>query len=133
MKISIDLDGTCYSKMGFFRELMAAMQARGHQVGILTGHNHTSEAEDVALLMRHGFQKPDFYFGRTPEYLPMNGAHFKSMIIKREGITLHFDDYDFDHADTIRLFAELGQEVHIARMKPRQPVKDDAGHTIRYE
>lgn len=133
MKISIDLDGTLYSRMAFFRELMLAMQSRGHKVGILTGHGQDSEAHDVRRLMEAGFPKPDFYFGRTPEYMPLNGAHYKSMVIRREGITLHFDDYDFDNQDTARIFAELGDEVHIARMKAREPVKDGSGKTIRYE
>lgn len=112
---------------------MVAMQSRGHQVGVLTGHAHTSEEKDMALLVSLKFPKPDFYFGRTPEYMHLNGAHFKSMVIKREGITLHFDDYDFDNTDTERLFKELGQEEHIVRVKARQPIKDADGHYIRYE
>lgn len=44
-----------------------------------------------------------------------------------------FDDYDYDHPDTIKLFGELGQEERIARMRARQPIKDEAGHGIRYE
>lgn len=123
MKISLDLDGTALAKMEFFRELMAALQARGHQVGILTGHAHTSKDHDVAKLVKLGFPRPDFYFGRTPEYLPLNGAHFKSMVIKREGIALHFDDYDYDNPDTMKLFGELGQEERIARLKAQKPVK----------
>jgi hydroxymethylpyrimidine pyrophosphatase-like HAD family hydrolase len=121
MKISLDMDGTCLAKPEFFRELMAAMQARGHKVGILTGRKHTSEVACFAELSKLGFPKPDFYFGRTPEYMPLNGAHFKSMIIKREKIEIHFDDYDYDHTDTIKLFSELGQEDRIARLKAREP------------
>jgi len=123
VKISIDLDGTLWAKADFFCEFMRAMQARGHQVGILTGHAHASAVEDMARLYAAGFPIPDFYFGRTPEYIPLNGAHFKSMIIKREGIDLHFDDYDYDNADTIKLFADLGQEERIARLKAQQPIK----------
>jgi acid phosphatase class B len=123
MKISLDMDGTCLAKPEFFREFMAAMQARGHQVGILTGRAHTTEADGIATLSKLGFPKPDFYFGRTPEYMPLNGAHFKSMIIKREKIELHFDDYDYDHTDTIKLFAQLGQEERIARLKALPPAK----------
>jgi len=123
MKISLDMDGTCLAKPEFFREFMVAMQAHGHQVGILTGRGHTSEGDTIAKLLKLGFPKPDFYFGRTPEYMSLNGAHFKSMIIKREGIELHFDDYDYDNTDTIKLFAELGQEERIARLKALPPAK----------
>lgn len=123
MKISLDMDGTCVAKPEFFRELMASMQARGHKVGILTGRPHTGQAQTLEQLSKLGFPKPDFYFGRTPEYMPLNGAHFKSMIIKREKIEIHFDDYDYDNSDTIRIFAELGQEERIARLKATAPIK----------
>lgn len=123
MKISLDMDGTCLAKPEFFREFMAAMQARGHKVGILTGRSHTSKDDVMASLSKLGFPKPDFYFGRTPEYIPLNGAHFKSMIIKQEKIEIHFDDYDYDNADTIKLFADLGQEERIARLKAFPPAK----------
>lgn len=132
MKISIDFDGTMWSRMGFFREFMLAMQARGHQVGVLTGHSHESEERDVALMVARGFPRPNFYFGRTPEYMALNGAHYKSMIIQREGIALHFDDYDYDNPQTERLFKELGQEERIARVKARQPIKVN-GRTVHYE
>lgn len=123
MKISLDMDGTCVAKPEFFREFMAAMQARGHKVGILTGRPDTGQVKTLEQLSNLGFPKPDFYFGRTPEYMPLNGAHFKSMIIKREKIEIHFDDYDYDHTDTIKLFAELGQEERIARLKAFAPAK----------
>lgn len=132
MKISIDFDGTLWSRMAFFREFMFAMQARGHQVGMLTGHSHDMESKDVALMLARGFPKPDFYFGRTPDYMHLNGAHFKSMVIKREGIAMHFDDYDYDNPDTDRLFKELGQEEQIARVKARTPIEVN-GHKIHYE
>ena len=121
MKISIDFDGTLWSRMAFFRALMVAMQAQGHQVGMLTGHGHDGEAADIANMLSRGFPKPDFYFGRTPDYMHLNGAHFKSMIIKREGIDMHFDDYDFDNPATETIFRDLGQELHIARVKGPEP------------
>jgi hydroxymethylpyrimidine pyrophosphatase-like HAD family hydrolase len=123
MKISLDMDGTCIAKSEFFRELMVSMQARGHKVGILTGRPDTGQAQTFEQLSKLGFPKPDFYFGRTPEYMPLNGAHFKSMVIKREKIEIHFDDYDYDNKDTIKIFADLGQEERIARLKATEPIK----------
>lgn len=121
LKISIDFDGTLWSRMGFFRPLMISLQKDGHQVGMLTGHRHTSEEKDIALMLSRGFPRPNFYFGRTPDFMHLNGAHFKSMIIQREGIDMHFDDYDYDNPDTEKAFRELGQELRIARVKVRQP------------
>lgn len=123
LKISIDFDGTCWSRMGFFREMMLAMQAAGHHVGMLTGHKQESKDKDIELMVARGFPRPDFYFGRTEEWMHLNGAHFKSHIIKTEGIDMHFDDYDYDNPDTIKLFKELGQELYIARVKVREPHK----------
>lgn len=119
--------------MGFFRELMVAMQARGHQVGMLTGHRHDAKEKDIELMISRGFPMPDFHFGRTPEFMHLNGAHFKSMIIQREGIDLHFDDYDYDNPDTERLFATLGQEEKIARVRARRPLDDAQGRKVHYE
>ena len=133
MKISIDFDGTCWSRMAFFRELMKSFQAAGHKVGMLTGHRQEEKDKDIALMVSRGFPVPSFYFGRTPDYMHLNGAHYKSMIIKRESIDLHFDDYDYDNADTIKIFAELGQEEKIARVKARTPIRDPDGHGIHYE
>jgi hypothetical protein len=117
MKISLDLDGTLYRYPDFFRMLMIALQSAGHEVGILTGHSQDSEAHDRQKLARMGFPPPDFYFGRTPEYMPLNGAHRKSDVIRTQGIAMHFDDYDYDNPETIRLFRELGQENHVCRLK----------------
>lgn len=117
MKISLDLDGTLYHHPDFFRELMRLFLAAGHEVGILTGHRMDSGDHDIEKLIALGFPRPSFYFGRTPDYMHLNGAHYKSMIIAREGIDIHFDDYDYDNIDTIKLFSELGVESRIARMK----------------
>lgn len=117
MKISLDLDGTCYYKPAFFKELMRLFLSAGHEVGILTGHRQSSAERDIAKLVEAGFPRPSFYFGRTEDYMSLNGAHYKSMIIDREGIDIHFDDYDYGNTDTIRLFKELGQEDKIVRMK----------------
>lgn len=117
MKISFDLDGTAYDHLEFFRELCVAMQSTGHKVGVLTGHKQESEEHDRDKLRSLGFPEIDFYFGRTPDYMHLNGAHYKTMIIKREGISVHFEDYDYDHPDTNRLFKELGQEGRIFRVR----------------
>ena len=127
MKISIDFDGTMWSHMAFFREFMKAMQAAGHQVGCLTGHNDDPEGrhrnKDIDLMIARGFPRPDFWFGRTPDYAPFNGAKYKSDIILREGIALHFDDFDFNNLETERIFKErLGDQFYrIVKIQHREP------------
>lgn len=123
MKISIDFDGTMWSHMAFFREFMRLMQAAGHQVGCVTGHEEHSREPDINLMAARGFPKPDFWFGRTPEYVPFNGALYKSKVILREGITLHFDDFDFNNEQTERIFKErLGDQFYrIVKMQHREP------------
>lgn len=119
MKISLDLDGTCLEQQEFFKELMRLFLEAGHGVGILTGHRQDSENRDREKLAELGFPSPSFYFGRTEDYMHLNGAHYKSMVIEREGIDIHFDDYDYNHPDTIKLFSTLGQEHKIVRVKSR--------------
>lgn len=123
MKISIDFDGTLWDHMAFFRGFMIAMQAQGHQVGMLTGHTADGEEQDIDLMLTRGFPKPDFYFGRTPEYVPFNGAVFKTHIIKKEGIDIHFDDCDYALPETLRLFQDgLGTEIYkLVIMYHREP------------
>ena len=90
MKISIDLDGCLWHHQTFFREFMRAMQAAGHQVGILTSHKNIHEPADRALLEKRGFPAPDFYIGRTNGI--KNYAAYKAHIILASGIDLHFED-----------------------------------------
>jgi len=129
MKFSIDFDGTMWQHMDFFREFMIAMQARGHQVGCLTGHNAPDmEQPDINLMVARGFPKPDFWLGRTPEYIPYNGAKFKSDMIKQYNIDIHFDDYDYDNPETKAIF-ESDRSVleKIFKVQCREP------HNVHYE
>lgn len=123
MKISIDYDGTMWDHMAFFRNLMISMKAAGHQVGALTGHEPHIRDNDIALMVSRGFPEPDFWFGRTPEYVPFNGAVYKSHIIKTEGIDIHFDDCDYANPETIRLFNEhLGSDIYkLVIVRHREP------------
>ena len=123
MKISIDYDGTMWSHMAFFRALMQAMRAQGHQVGILTGHTSDGEPQDVQLMLARGFPKPDFWFGRTPEYHHLNGSYFKADVILKENIDLHFDDCDFGNPESSRILDEkLGPLAYkVIRMRWREP------------
>lgn len=129
MKISIDYDGTMWSHMNFFRQLMISMKAAGHSVGCLTGHEPRIRDSDISLMLSRGFPEPDFWFGRTPEYVPFNGAKFKSAMILQEGIDIHFDDFDYNNPETERLFKEcLGDEFYrIVKVQHREP------HTTHYE
>ena len=125
MKISIDFDGTMWSHMAFFREFIEAMQGGGHQVGCLTGHNDSPEHRnsDIELMRSRRFPLPDFWFGRTPEYIPLNGSIYKSMVILREGIDMHFDDCDYGNPESLRLFREkLGDQYYrLVIVQHREP------------
>jgi hypothetical protein len=103
VKVSIDLDGTLFAHPEFFVLVGTLLQAAGHQVGILTGHKADAEEHDRKKLAVLGFT-PDFYLGRTEAYMPLNGAHFKSDMIREHNIDIHFDDLDYCHPDTTRLF-----------------------------
>jgi FMN phosphatase YigB (HAD superfamily) len=123
VRISFDLDGTAYDFPEFFRELAWAMKERGHEVGVLTGHKHESAEHDSEKLVEMGFPRPDFYFGRTAEYMHLNGAHRKSDVIRDFEIAIHFDDYDYANPDTARLFAQLGQEGRIFRVRSKRELE----------
>jgi len=125
MKISIDYDGTLWSHMNFFREFMISMQHQGHTVGMLTGHTdqNGNRERDIDLMRKRLFPRPDFWFGRTEEYWAFNGSVYKSMVILREGIDIHFDDCDYGNPDSLRLFREeLGDQFYrLFIVKERQP------------
>lgn len=123
LKISIDYDGTMWSHMKFFRCFMWAMQSAGHQVGCLTGHNEECRDADILLMVDRGFPVPDFWFGRTAEYLHLNGSIYKSAVILREGIDIHFDDCDFGDPQSLALFKQhLGDQFYrVVTVKDRQP------------
>ena len=123
LKISIDFDGTMWSHMTFFRNFMWAMKAAGYQVGCLTGHNEECKQADIDLMVARGFPAPDFWFGRSLEYVSKNGSVYKSVVILREGIDIHFDDADFNNPESLRLFKEgLGDQFYrLVNVEPRFP------------
>lgn len=95
LRIAIDLDGTAWSFTAFFIELMRALQARGHKVGILTSHNESMRSADLNLFSRRGFPAPDFYIAkRTDE------AHIAASQWKPAAMRLHAIDWLFDDLDT---------------------------------
>ena len=121
MLVSIDFDGTMWSHMAFFRALMIGLQTQGHQVGCLTGHAAETEAADVRLMMSRGFPAPNFYFGRTPEFIPLNGAHFKLTMIEKHRIAMHFDDFDYNNPETRRIFDASPLRGRIIKVEHREP------------
>jgi hydroxymethylpyrimidine pyrophosphatase-like HAD family hydrolase len=124
MKISIDMDGTLWSHMAFFRGFMRAMQSQGHEVGILTGHVAAAKEHDVQLMVARGFPVPNFYIGKVGDEVNYNGAISKSKAILSNQIDMHFDDYDFNNLETTKLFREhLGAQIYrLARVYHRDPV-----------
>ena len=117
LKIALDLDGTAYAHMRFFREFMKAMQAAGHQVGILTGHEQRCAENDMAFLDAHGFN-PDFYIGKGPDDSP-HGPVMKSKAIADHGIDYYFDDFDYDEARALTAYEDGGQLKRIFKVHHR--------------
>jgi len=111
MKISIDFDGTLWQHQDFFATLMKAMQAAGHEVGILTGHHMKTKSDDINLMLSRGFVEPDFYIGR-PNDSEEHGGTFKPRMIKEHSIDYHFDDFDFSQPRCIEL---MGSHPRIFR------------------
>ncbi len=102
MKISLDFDGTTWQHQEFFKAFMRAMQAAGHQVGMLTGHHEHSKDKDIKLMMSRGFPKPDFWIGR-PNGTRWQGGSYKPRMIEKHNIDYHFDDCDFSSKKTVEL------------------------------
>lgn len=109
LKIAIDWDGTLWAHKRFFREFMEAMQAAGHQVGILTGHRERSRERDLQKMRDVGFPEPDFYLGNSNEVEPLpHGPVMKSKAIKDHGIDYYFDDFDFNEDRALPAYEEGG-------------------------
>lgn len=117
IKVSFDLDGVLYEKPTVWIPLCKAIKLAGGKIGVLSGHTHNSKDRVFAKLEIMGYPKFDFFFGRREEDMPFNGAVRKSQVIKDEDIDIHFDDYDYDFVDTVKLFAELGQEDKVLRVR----------------
>lgn len=100
MKIAVDLDGTALYHREFFREFMRAMQALGHEVGILTSHNVEDEEEDLLMLEALDFPTPDFYIGKTDEEKEElkptvgNNGTWKARMVEQHDIDYLFGDLD---------------------------------------
>ena len=92
MKIAIDMDGTFWEHWTFFGEMGRGLQALGHQVGILTGHDVAIEAEDRRLLLARCNFTPDFFLNRDDEALKRYVIEWKAEILDKEGIDVHYDD-----------------------------------------
>jgi len=95
MKISIDMDGTMLKWPEFFTEFVIAMQARGHQVGVLTSRDNSDGKDRTESLMDRGIPKLDFYIGRNAQEQieQIHQVPWKKNKMKELGIDFHFDDW----------------------------------------
>lgn len=100
MNIAIALDGTAWAYPAFFGELMRALQARGHKVGILTSHHDSLMQADLRLFAARGFPAPDFYYAKKADEAGLPVAVWKPEMMRRHSIAWLFDDLD---AGEIRL------------------------------
>ena len=122
MKISLDLDGTILSHIGFFREFAKLYVASGHEVGILTAHRSNHRRADKLYLRSLSFPDPMFWIDR-PYGSNENYAEFKAKAIIENGIDLHFDDCDFGKREVeSSMRAILGDQQHrLIKVTPRFP------------
>ena len=122
MKISLDLDGTIWSHMKFFREFMRFMQTGGNQVGVLTAHRDIHRDADLLLLASMEFPRPSFTLYR-PYRSNETYAEFKARVIVEEKIDMHFDDCNYGSAETEAAMRNLlGKEAHrLVKVTPRFP------------
>ncbi len=123
MRISFDLDGVLYEKPEIYKVLCRALKNGGAMIGILSGHKHSSKDKVFKRLDDLGYPNFDFYFGRRPEDMHLNGAVRKSQVIRDEKIDIHFDDYDFDYPATVDLFALGGEESKVLRLRSAESGK----------
>ena len=105
MKFSLDFDGTTWQHQDFFRTFMRAMQACGHEVGMLTGHYQSSEERDIQKMLDRGFPRPDFYIGR-PDGSKWHGGSYKPRMIEKHNIDYHFDDCDYSQPKCLELMGK---------------------------
>jgi hypothetical protein len=94
VKIAIDLDGTAWAYPSFFAELMRALQARGHQIGILTSHHESLREADLRLFAARGFPTPSFYYAKRSDEAGLPAAEWKPAAMRRHHIEWLFDDLD---------------------------------------
>ncbi len=118
MKISLDFDGTTWQHQEFFIAFMNAMQAAGHEIGMLTGHHQHSKDKDIALMVSRGFPKPDFFIGR-PDGSHWHGGSFKPRMIEEHNIDYHFDDCDFSQQKCIELMGDHPRIFRVWHEKPK--------------
>ena len=78
--------------------------------------------QDLSLMEKRGFPKPDFWFGRTSGYV--HAAACKVATILREDIDIHFDDCDYGSQQTLEFFRTgLGeQDYRLMIVKDRAPM-----------
>lgn len=99
MKISFDLDGTAWKFREAFKELAHCFKARGHEVGILTGHDDTIREADLHLWTARGFPPADFLLNADDcqrAGIPWHGAsqrQWKLKLALKNGVSMHFDDW----------------------------------------
>ena len=118
MKFSLDFDGTTWQHQEFFIAFMKAMQAAGHQVGMLTGHKENIKERDIDLMLKRGFPKPDFWLGR-PNDASIHGGSFKPRMIEEHNIDYHFDDCDFSQPKCIELMGDPPRLFRVWHEKPK--------------
>lgn len=97
LKVGFDLDGTAWKFRAPLRELAHGLKLRGHQVGIITGHDDSIREADLRLWEARGYPKADFLLNasdREREGISDHGQRqWKGELCKRHGVTLHIDDW----------------------------------------
>lgn len=106
-KVAVDMDGMLLANVSFFLVFFSAMQAQGHQVGILTGRPESDKKENLKLLAGYGIT-PDFFVGKPDDPNLENGS-FKAAVCTKLGIDVLFDDFEADDPQMLACFFSANQ------------------------
>jgi hypothetical protein len=91
-RVACDMDGMLLAFPAFFQAFFPAMQAAGHEVGILTGRPASENEQNLAMLKDLGIT-PDFYVGK-PDATDLSNGSFKALACNALGIDVLFDDFE---------------------------------------
>jgi 3-deoxy-D-manno-octulosonate 8-phosphate phosphatase KdsC-like HAD superfamily phosphatase len=104
-RYAIDLDGMLLSFPTFFTTFIPAMQAAGHEVGILTGRPASEREQNLTMLTQLGIT-PSFYVGK-PDHTTLEDGEFKALACTALAIDVLFDDFEHDDPAMLASFFSL--------------------------
>ena len=112
MRVSFDLDGTAWRYRPIFAALAKALQAAGHEVGVITAHDPALFTEDKRLWKARGFPEPHFFYNlgdiRDAGIEWLEPRTSKLAFARLKQIDVHIDDFDSSAIELVVLMPEAG-------------------------